>query len=97
MVRGHHLLRDGKGSWWDASETPANMDSFPPITDLTSLSADQQKEKVMIDDVLKRFGRSDIGGPHSFHADPSRKLTEQEIEKMRLKRQRLEEHLEQFE
>ena len=97
MVRGHHLLRDGKGAWWDASETPANMDSFPQITDLTSLSADQQREKVMIDDVLKRFARSDVGGHHSFHADPSRKLTEQEIDKMRLKRQRLEEHLEQFE
>jgi hypothetical protein len=72
------------------------MDSFPPITDFTALSADQQQEKAMIEEVLKRFARTDVGGPHSFHSDPSRKLTEQEKEKMRLKRQHLEEHLEQF-
>jgi hypothetical protein len=72
------------------------MDSFPPITDFTALSADQQQEKAMIEEVLKRFARTDVGGRHSFHADPSRKLTEQEKEKMRLKRQHLEEHLEQF-
>lgn len=96
MVRGHHLLRDGKGKWWDASEQPADMDSFPPITDFTSLSADQQQEKAMIERVLKRFARTDIGGPHSFHEDPSRKLTEKEIEQMRLKRERLEEHLSEF-
>ena len=96
MVRGQHLLRDGKGEWWDARELPSDMDSFPPIADLTALSADQKMEKAMIEDVLKRFARTDVGGPHSFHADPSRKLTEQEKEKMRLKREHLEAHLEQF-
>ena len=96
MVRGHHLLRDGKGAWWDASELPRDMDSFPPINDINALSPVQQKEKAMIDEVLKRFARTDIGGPHSFHEDPRRKLTEREKEKMRLKREKLEEHLKQF-
>lgn len=97
MVRGHHLLRDGKGAWWDAREIPANMDSFPEIKNLNTLSLAQNKEKVMIEEILKRFARSDIGGPHSFHADPSHKLSEREIEKMRLKREHLENHLKQFE
>ena len=94
MVRGHHLLRDGKGVWWDARKLPSDMDSFSEVTDLASLSADQAKEKNMIDRVLARFARADVGGPHAFHQDPSRKLTEQEIEKMRAKREKLEKHLE---
>jgi arylsulfatase A-like enzyme len=96
MVRGHHLLRDGLGDWWDASELPSDMDSFSPITDFTKLSSAQKREKEMIEGALKRFARTDVGGPHSFHEDPSRKLTEQEIEKMRLKREKLREHLNQF-
>lgn len=96
MVRGHHLLRDGKGAWWDASKLPTDMDSFPAIKDFSALSAYQSKEKEMIEKVMKRFAREDVGGPHSFHADPSRKLSDREIEKMRLKREHLEKHLEQF-
>ena len=96
MVRGHHLLRDGKGSWWDASKLPSDMDSFPPIENFDELSAQQEIEKAMIDEVLKRFARTDIGGTHSFHEDPLRKLSEREKEKMRLKREKLEAHLEQF-
>jgi hypothetical protein len=52
------------------------VESFPQITDLNALSADQEKEKAMIEVVRKRFARTDVGGPHSFHADPSRKLSE---------------------
>jgi arylsulfatase A-like enzyme len=96
LVRGHKLLRDGKGKWWDASEQPADMDSFPEITDFAHLSAAQQKEKATMEEVLQRFARVDVGGSHSFHEDPARKLTEQEKEKIRLKRERLEEHLKQF-
>lgn len=96
MVRGHHLMRDGKGAWWDASELPSDMDSFPAITDLNSLTAEQHREKNMIEEKLARFAREDVGGPHSFHANPSRKLSERELEKMRLKREHLEEHLNQF-
>ncbi len=45
MVRGHHLLRDGKGAWGDASELPTDIDSFPAIADFSALSADQKREK----------------------------------------------------
>ena len=39
-------------------------DSFPPINDIDALSPVQQKEKVMIDEVLKRFARTDnLGKP----------------------------------
>lgn len=88
--------RDGKGAWWAASKLPANMDSFPQIKNLNQLSPAQNKEKAMIEEILKRFARTDIGGTHSFHADPSRKLTERKIEKMRLKREHLEKHLKSF-
>ena len=96
MVRGHHLLRDGKGTWWNVSELPSDMDSFPPVESFDALSSQEQQEKAMIEEVLKRFARTDIGGPHSFHEDPLRKLSEREKEKMRLKREKLEAHLEQF-
>ena len=36
-------------------------------------------------------------GPHSFHRAPSRKLTEQEIEKMKLQAAKLKRHLEKVE
>jgi hypothetical protein len=96
MVRGHHLMRDGKGAWWDVSKVPSDLDSFPEITDLNSLSDEQQKEKELIEQVLARFARADVGGPHSFHADPSRELSERKKEKMRAKREQLEKHLNTF-
>ena len=92
MVRGLHLMRDGNGDWWDASQIPSDLDQFPQIKDFSTLSAEQQKEKEQMEQVLARFAREDIGGPHSFHADPSRKLTEQEIEKMRAKAETLKRH-----
>lgn len=97
MVRGLHLMRDGNGDWWDASQIPSDLDQFPQIKDFSTLSAEQQKEMEQMEQVLARFAREDIGGPHSFHADPSRKLTEQEIEKMRAKAETLKEHMKQFE
>jgi stress response protein YsnF len=72
------------------------MDSFPQVTDLNAFSDDQKRDKEMIDQVMARFARADIGGPHSFHEDPSRMLSEQEIEKMRAKRETLEKHLNSF-
>lgn len=93
IVRGKSLLRDGNGDWWDVSEIPSDLDAFPQVTDFEKLSLEQRKEKTMIEQVLKRFAREDVGGPHSFHADPSRKLSDQEIEKMRKKAAALERHL----
>ena len=78
------------------AELPSDMDSFPHIEGFDALTAEQKKEKTMIEEVLKRFARTDVGGPHSFHQDPSRKLSEREKEKMRLMREKLEEHLKQF-
>lgn len=73
------------------------MDSFAEITDFSKLTEVQQREKAQMDEVLQRFARADVGGSHSFHEDPARKITEREKEKMRLKRERLEKHLKKFE
>ncbi len=96
IIRSENLLRDGKGDWWDVSETPSDLDSFPRITDLEMLPEKQKKEKAMMEKVMQRFAREDIGGTNSFHADASIKLTNEEKEKMRLKAESLEEHLKEF-
>lgn len=97
MVRGRHLMRDGNGDWWDVSKIPSDLDSFPKIQDFSPLSPELQKEKEQLEQVLAAFAREDIGGPNSFHANPARKLTEQEIERMRAKEEALKRHLKQFE
>lgn len=96
MARGQQLLRDGNGHWYDVSKVPANLDNFPRIEDLDTLTDAQAEEREMIEEVLKRFAREDVGGPHSFHEDPARKLSEEELEKMRDKAERLERHLEKL-
>ncbi|MDZ8119104.1 sulfatase-like hydrolase/transferase [Pontiella agarivorans] len=83
MVRGQELMRDGKGNWWDTRTIPPDLDAFPVITDFETLSTKQQREKELIEQALRRFAREDIGGPNSFHATPSIKLSEKQIEKMR--------------
>lgn len=57
----------------------------------------QAEERKRIETVLKRFAREDIGGPDSFHEEPARKLSEGELEKMRLKAERLKRQLEKIE
>jgi len=97
LVRSASLLRDGDGNWWDVSRTPANLDNFAKIEDLDSLTDAQREEKAMLDEVLARFAREDVGGPHSFHEDPSMKLSGQELEQMRTKAAKLKAHLEKLE
>ncbi|MDZ8119090.1 sulfatase-like hydrolase/transferase [Pontiella sp. NLcol2] len=94
LIRSEHLLRDGNGDWWDVSSTPSDLDSYPEITDFEKLSPQQRKEKKMMEQAMAGFAREDIGGAHSFHADPSRKLTEQEKEKMRKKAEKLKAYME---
>lgn len=96
MARGEHLLRDGNGDWYDVRKSPANLDNFPKIEDFDSLSEVQAKEKKMIETVLARFAREDIGGPNSFHEDASMKISERELEKMKKKAESLRRHLEKL-
>jgi len=97
MVRSANLLRDGDGNWWDVSKVTANLDNFPKIEDFDALTEAQQKEKATLDHVLNRFAREDVGGPYSFHEDPSMKLSERELEKMKRKAENLRKHLEELE
>lgn len=103
---GYYKLTD-RGSQWEkqsvllnetilalVSKMPTNLDNFAKIEDFDSLTEVQRKEKAKLDEVLARFAREDVGGPHSFHEDLSMKLSESELEQMQSKAAKLKAHLE---
>ncbi len=62
MICGPNLLRDGDSDWWDVSQIPSDHDDFPRITDFSTLSPSQQKEKTLLEKILPDYAREDIGG-----------------------------------
>ena len=84
-MRGTNLIRDGEGNWWDVSKVPANLDNLTKIEDFDSLTEIQREEKTVLDEVLSRIAREDVGGPILFHEDPSMNQLESELEQMRAK------------
>ncbi|MGY8644179.1 MAG: hypothetical protein ACKVJU_24175 [Verrucomicrobiales bacterium] len=85
LMRGTNLIRDGEGNWWDVSKVPANLDNLTKIEDFDSLTEIQREEKTVLDEVLSRIAREDVGGPNLFHEDPSMNQLESELEQMRAK------------
>jgi len=55
LIRGHKVLKDGKGTWWDVSKTPADLISFPKITDWNTVSKEHTKERKSLKKILPRF------------------------------------------
>ncbi len=45
LIRGDLVLKDGAGKWWDVSKTPADLITFPEITDWSSVSAAHRQER----------------------------------------------------
>lgn len=76
---GRRLLCDGNGHWYDVSKVPANLDNFPRIDDLNAQADGQAEERAMIEAVLKGLARWYVGGQHSFHEDPERKLVRERV------------------
>jgi arylsulfatase A-like enzyme len=92
LVRGQHLMRDGDGNWWDASHTPADLDSFTLIKNPETLNGDRKTEWNSLKQVLARFAREDFGGTHSFHADASMPITDAEKRQMKAKEDARQKH-----
>ncbi|MEX0330058.1 MAG: sulfatase-like hydrolase/transferase [Puniceicoccaceae bacterium] len=61
MIRGHHVLRDLNGDWWDVSNEPADLDSYPKITDWESLPDAHIKERELLEKILPRFDKHATG------------------------------------
>ena len=94
LIRGQHLMRDGDGNWWDARQTPADFDSFAHIEKPGELTGATKAEKNSLENILTQFAREDVGGPHSFHADPSMPITEAERKRMADKEASRQRHFE---
>ncbi|WP_199915627.1 sulfatase-like hydrolase/transferase [Saccharobesus litoralis] len=55
LIRGHKVMKDGQNNWWDVSQTPADLDSFPKITNWQTMSAEHRAEKQKLQAVIPRF------------------------------------------
>jgi arylsulfatase A-like enzyme len=57
MIRGHKVLMDLNGDWWDVSNEPADLDSYPKITDWEAVSEAHRKERHRLQIVLPKFDK----------------------------------------
>jgi arylsulfatase A-like enzyme len=55
IIRGDLVMKDGKGRWWDVSESPDDLISFPEIKDWNRVSDAHQAERDKLLAVLPRF------------------------------------------
>ncbi|MEM1083986.1 MAG: sulfatase-like hydrolase/transferase [Verrucomicrobiota bacterium] len=76
LIRGSYVLRDGHGKWWDVSETPDDLISFPQITDWSSVSKEHRRERKKLQAILPRYsvenhGRNAPGVPEDAGPTPA--------------------------
>lgn len=64
LIRGHKVMKDGNDQWWDVSEQPADLNSFPKITDWSSMPEAHRTEKATLEKVIPRFDN------YHFEHDP---------------------------
>ena len=57
LIRGHKVLRDGKGLWWNVEQKPENMDRYPQITDWSNVSEMHLMERSTLEKLLPRFDK----------------------------------------
>ncbi len=57
LIRGHHVLRDGNGAWWDVAVDPADLDAYPRITDWSTVSDAHRSERDQLEAVMPRFDK----------------------------------------
>jgi len=55
LIRGHKVLRDGNGKWWDVSKLPDDHMSFPEITDWGRVSELHREEREMLLNILPKM------------------------------------------
>ncbi|MGM8361977.1 sulfatase-like hydrolase/transferase [Flavobacterium sp. ARAG 55.4] len=59
IIRGNLVLRDGKDIWYDVSKNPADLISFPKITDWSTVSEAHRKERDELQAILPKFNKHD--------------------------------------
>ncbi|TWT81556.1 Arylsulfatase [Planctomycetes bacterium CA13] len=55
LIRGDLVMKDGNDRWWDVSEEPANLISYPEITNWDEASEQHQAERDRLNEILPRF------------------------------------------
>ena len=55
IVQGKLVMKDGRDKWWDVSETPADLISFPQITDWTTVSEAHRAERDKLLETIKPY------------------------------------------
>ncbi|QBG48816.1 sulfatase [Verrucomicrobia bacterium S94] len=55
FIRGHHVMRDGNGVWWDVSSDPADLISFTEITDWEMVPKEYREERDRLIEAMKPF------------------------------------------
>ncbi len=59
LIRSTNVLRDGKGKWWDVSAYPADLISFPSITDWSKVPELDVQQRERLERILPRFNLHD--------------------------------------
>jgi len=54
LIRGRHVMKDGRDNWWDVSEEPADLISYSKITNWKSTLAAQNEEKTRLQEKQTR-------------------------------------------
>ncbi len=75
IIRGTKVMRDGRGKWWDVDHSPADLISFPEITDWQSVSEAHRAERDKLLAVLPQFDQKTNGknGPGGVDKPESQK------------------------
>ncbi|MBB6429839.1 sulfatase-like hydrolase/transferase [Algisphaera agarilytica] len=56
LIRGKHVLKDGYDKWWDVSEIPDDLISFPQIKDWSKVSDAHRAERdLFVNDIMPRY------------------------------------------
>lgn len=55
LIRGKNVLKDGRGKWWDVSEYPNDLISFPQIGDWKNISERHIEERERLLRILPEF------------------------------------------
>lgn len=55
LIRGKHVLKDGKGNWWNVDGTPDDLISFDQIKDWGSVMETHRAERKELMEILPKF------------------------------------------
>ncbi|MFR9564762.1 MAG: sulfatase-like hydrolase/transferase [Rikenellaceae bacterium] len=93
MIRGTKLLRDGYGNWFDVTEDPADLISFPQIESWSKVSPEFIAERDMLNAKLKEYNQYDTHrngpggtsvpvGPKALYSKRLQKQAEANMQKL---------------